>query len=404
MAITIPDCFSRESEEYITIPAMKRFCDMNNIKQGLLREDLFKNIIEFAEQNDENFNIFNSWLNKVLKEGIKHIYLREVIFNDAAIEAGLKDVNMVNTTLEHLFPSCPKNSMWYCIPSANMSLQNFSAEIVGNSVKTLCFEFAIRLTQVNSKSDKQVITYPIYVDIDLTYGLILGRAKSKNKIFRYTENLSTEDTYKKTTEILIGQATQIIINALKCSYAPKDMSNSFLKRKVYNLFSLSTFTPQFISDQVNGYTSELDKFINQVSSHFNISDTYHSKMKEDLDIFIEKYLSLTQLTREHLQTDRNFYPIKTASTDEEKTKHSTTSANYEPLQCKEKFFDTKKSIISAGKCDSVSFCHDRQNKKYFGSDPFIISFDVVRGWCIMKLPRYVEEEDVQYVLSRFSNS
>lgn len=404
MAITIPDCFAKESEEYMTIPAMKRFCDVNNIKQGLLREDLFKNIIEFAEQNDENFNIFNSWLNKVLKEGIKHIYLREVVFDDTAVEAGLKDVNMVNTTLDHLFPGCPKNSMWCCIPSADMSLQNFRAEIIDGCVKTLCFEFAIRLTQVNSKLDKQTITYPIYVDIDLTYGLILGRAKSKNKIFRYTEDLSTEDAYKKTTEALIVQATKIIITALKCSYASNDMSNSFLKGKVYELFSLSTFTPKFISDQVNGYASELDDFMNQVRSNFNISDIYHSKMKEDLDIFIEKYLSLTQLTREHLQTDRNFYPIKTASTDEERTKHSTTSANYEPLQCKEKFFDTKKSITSAGKCDAVSFCHDRQNKKYFGSEPFIISFNVVKGWCIMKLPRYVEEEDVQYVLSRFSNS
>ncbi len=404
MKINIPDCFINDSEEYITIPAMRRFCDQQQIKAGYLRDEIINSIITFAEESEENLVKFSSWINKVLKEGIKHIYLKEYVIKNQVLLEGLKNPNMVDNILKQKFPNCPQVDIYMSNATKELLLQKYTYKLEDDEVKVIYFEFVIKLIQVNNKFIKQTISYPIYVDMDLENGVMQIRAKSKKGLFLYTPDLSTEDNLKQNVDVLCTKVSRIISQSFEIEYLNRNDSTNRFKNYIYNLFNDSTFTPQFIADLVSGYSANIDTFISHIQNEFKIDDTYYTHMKEDLNIFIEKYLSVTRLKKEDLQKDRVFYPIKTSSTDIEQTKHSTTSSNHEPLQCKEKFFDTKKSIQSSKSCDSVSFCHARQQNKYFGSEPFIISFEVSKGWCIIKLPRYVEEEDIQYVLSRFINT
>ncbi len=400
MKINIPDCFLNENEDYITVPVMKRFCESNKIKVKNTREEIWNSIVLYAQEDSTKYETFRSWLNRVLKEGMKHIYIREFTFSDKVIENRLKDEKSVNDMLKALFPDCKQTDMFECRPDKDPKIQKYSFSSEKGRVTSISFELSVRLVVAVDQYIKKDIFLPIYVDIDLDKMIIFGRSKSKSKMYRYTEERLTEDGYKKTTKDLIIQSISMIMIRLQIELSQKNVSTKFFKRKIYDLFSKSTFTPQYIEDLVSGYSNTVTDFIDQVKGDFNIEDKYDEKMLEDINIFLEKYLSITRLKKEDLQSDRELYVTKTSSTDYERTKHSTTSPNDEPLQCKEKFFDTKKSISSSKSCDSVTFCHLRKVNKYF-NEPFIISFDVLDGWCIIKLPRYVEEEDIQYVLSKF---
>lgn len=396
---SIPHCFISEYEDYITIPALRRFCDEHNIPQGSLRDDLLNNVFEFACKNDENRVLFSKWLNKVLKEGIKHIYFREIYFNDSVEKNILINPESAYNLLKDKF-KCSEENIWNCKPTHSIDIHNFHIDAENNQVQNISFEFIVNLIQL-SNNDKQVFIYPIFVDLDLINNLIICRAKSKNKIYRCTNELLTEEGLKVTTKDIIIDTAKIITSALNLSYSNTSISNTYFKNKLYNIFNLSTFTPASIQEQLKAHVSTIATISDELIKQYNIPDKFKSKLEKDILVSIEKCLSLDQLTPEMLQADREFYPVKTVATDDEKTRHSNISANSEPLQCKERYYDTKEAIHANKECDSLNlYFTKRQMPKYF-SKGFNVSLEVNNGWCIMKFPQYVEEADIQNVLSRF---
>lgn len=404
MPFTIPNCFLLENEDFITISPMKRFCDINNLKKSEIRSELLTTILAFANNSPENEEITVTWLNKVLKEGLKHIYIKRIYFPDPLRLECLKNPDMVHTTLNSLFPKCPQVPIIFSHSTGTLTMQNYSWTISEGHVSKLSFEFTKLITcptSPGSATDYDHIIYPIYVDIDLENGLIMSRGKSKSKMFDYTPTHSAMDNIKKNTKDLVTEAVSSLYMGLRFAYEQRSQSDAYFKRALYDLFKQTTFTPEFIQEKVQSFEDTNSTFIDQAASALDIKPEYFDKMKQDLNILLEKYISLSDLTEGHILADRDIYPIKMAATDFEYTKHSTTAAKKRPLQCKEKFFDLKNSLDYSKSCDMVTFCFKRLDSKYFSNELPSIGFEIADGWCIIKLLKYIEEEDIEHVLSRF---
>ena len=77
--LTIPATYYNNNEDYITLTAIRSF--MRNHPEGkfkvsLPREELLDSIIDFGNQNDSNSETVLNWIDAVLQEGIKDIYLQ----------------------------------------------------------------------------------------------------------------------------------------------------------------------------------------------------------------------------------------------------------------------------------------------------------------------------------------
>ena len=78
----IPASFRDDYENYLVMHSMKNFLLSNGVvpKYTMSRANLVNQIEEFANESDENLEIVLDWLDEVLKEGIKHIHIRRVLF------------------------------------------------------------------------------------------------------------------------------------------------------------------------------------------------------------------------------------------------------------------------------------------------------------------------------------
>lgn len=74
----IPLSFKSSTEDYITVPILKTFCNENNLHTNENKTDLIKLIISFANRNEKNELKVLEWLDKTLKEGIKKVLITKV--------------------------------------------------------------------------------------------------------------------------------------------------------------------------------------------------------------------------------------------------------------------------------------------------------------------------------------
>lgn len=51
-------------------------------------------------------------------------------------------------------------------------------------------------------------------------------------------------------------------------------------------------------------------------------------------------------------------------------------------------------------CDGMRIAVKRLDRKYYGAEPFIAKLDYIKGFARIRIEEYVEEEDIQNVLSR----
>lgn len=400
----IPNSLLDENESYLVIPILKKFCAANNLKIFNIRDDLIKEIYKFANSNDNNKDITLNWLDDCLKEGIKHIYLKQ-IFASREQMAILKSSKKCIDFLEQVYPDCPQNYISSCTNIPELKLQSY--HIVydeDQQVTKICFYFTILLLEGNElyQRGKRFI-YPIFIDVDLVNGYIIGRSKSKSKMF-YKKNPKSDILYddsKASAQTLILKAISQIKYNLKLNYVEISDTTSHLKNKLYHLLKEYTFTPEEIKVKINSVNGKINSFIEDLFEDIDVPLINNfQNAKEDLSIFAEKYISINYEDQNIFTRDREAYPIKLSSTDSEFTKVEETSADKEPLQHKEKFFDNKKSIEREQTCDGMTLCFNRIDSKYFGNDPYTVRLDVKKGFCLIKFFQYVEEEDIQNVLSR----
>lgn len=386
----IPDCWANETENYITNPVLLEFCINNGIKSANMRMDLLKAVNEFALVNDENRKKVEDWLEVVLKQGMKNILFRKIEF----------EKNPENRTLNEAFKDCKNRKLYSNITEGNkLNLQSMN-------IKDNVIELVFTIFLIEEKREKKSrIIYPIFVDIDLNKHIIFGRAKSKTNIFTVNPENIDEINQSTSTDVLIMQAVDYVEKNLNAKKIDKEEYIEGVKKSIYNILEKYTFTPKEIEDKIIEMDDYLDKFINNTLDMLGINNPInYNKAKEDMKIFIEKYISINTEDKDIFINDREAYPYKLIATDSEMTKVEETTSSYEPLQCKEKFFDNKKSIKYEGTCDGIFLVYARKQKGNFSSNTFRAKISVKRKFCCVRFEAYVMEEDINNVLSNIINS
>ena len=164
-----------------------------------------------------------------------------------------------------------------------------------------------------------------------------------------------------------------------------------------------TKTPPEIQEKLNDEEVYRIKFIKSFLDRQGISllngENYKNAL-EDLNVLMEKYISINYEDNSIFTRDRYAYPIQISATDEDSSSVEETSLEDKPLQCTPIFFDNKKVIQKQKKCDDLIMVFKREIKTYFTNKTFKAIIEIKRGQMHIDLRKYVLEEDIENVLSR----
>ena len=393
----IVDCWANETENYITNPVMIEFCRDNNIRSQIIRRDLLKAINDFSVSSEENKNKVADWLEIIMKQGIKNVLFKEINIPSEIIMKLKK--NASNILLEK-FPECVNRKLYSHITrGTKINLQSINMEKRENNIKKIGFTFTIYLYELKNEVRNKII-YPIFVDIDLDSNIIIGRAKSKSNIFRVNSKDENEIGNKTTTDQLIRECIVFVEEKIGAKEINKEKYIYDVKKSIYKILEKYTFTPEIIKEKIDSLDDYIDKFINNTLEKLEVNKALNfDKAKEDIKIFVEKYISINVEDKDIFINDREAYPYKLVATDSEFTKVEETTTSFEPLQCKEKFFDNKKSIKYEGACDGIFLIYARKDRGYFSNNTYKVKISTKKDFCCVRFESYVTEEDINNVLS-----
>ncbi len=400
----IPNCFISEKYKYFHLSSMLKFCRSNGIKiDDILRDSILNAILKYGTKKA---NVVNKWVDKVLKEGIKHIYITKIniseeINNMINSENGTEIINYISSKLNII----NKNQFILEYDYSKETEPELISFNYDRSKFLVELKFCITLFQKDRQDNVEKIKYPIFIDIDLGNNLVIGRAKSITGLYIYSESDKFHDEKKiKTKELIIGAITKSL-KTLNISINNERHSKKEFKNKLFEILDKFTFTPKKIEDKIKSCEKKIKDFVEDIikTCKINVQSVENIKnAEEDLTIFIEKHISINLSRNEQkIFTNRKAYPIKIGITSLDNVKVEESSAREEPLQCTSAYYDNKKSTILKKMCDCLSLCFKRIETIYFGTKPYTVKFSIINGYAHFAFPEYIEEEDIQNVLSYF---
>ena len=128
---------------------------------------------------------------------------------------------------------------------------------------------------------------------------------------------------------------------------------------MYKLYNKYAFIPSDIVNKINSMKGNRDHFIDVIFEELGLKIENKEKARQDLDIFLEKFISINGNMEKVFKEDRDAYLIKIASDDIlQMTRIDTTSIGRKPLQCSDAFFDGKKSILNVKECKKLHLCYN----------------------------------------------
>lgn len=391
----------KENRNYVTVPVLKIFCKEHKLKNSSLRQDLLDSIENFANKNIENEKIVLDYFDKCFKEGEKVLKIDKIINTDFFTKEVIQEKVHVS------FPKFKQSHILKANQINELSLINYviQEDDQNSYVKQINFIFCIQVLtgRYPKETTGQTIVYPVFVDVDLENGFIIGRAKSTSVLFEYDgENLEFNDRNKKSYLYYINKAMEKVLHVLGVKKEEKTKSINAFRRAVFYLLESVTVTPDEISQKMDLFSENITEILNQFQKIYDMKlppDLLDSA-KYDLRIFVEKFLSITHPDEEIFIKDRDAYPYRISVRDHEYVTVDETAGLRQPIQRKEAFFDNKKAIFYNKLCDKVYLCYKRVNDKYFGKTPYRVSVEMKKESCLVSFPEYVREEDIQNVLSR----
>lgn len=214
-------------------------------------------------------------------------------------------------------------------------------------------------------------------------------------IYKCSENdiVYKENRFKPLDET--GKLIESLGKILKTENMDINPSQKFGKM-MYKLYQKYSFTPADIQSQIDSLKDIKEDFVNNIFKRLNLNILNKKKAKMDLDIFLEKFISINGDREKVFKEDREAYLIKISSDDiMQMTRIDTASTGNRPLQCSETFFDGKKSILNTKECKNLHLCYNRK-RGYLGC--FTVQFSVTKGWGVIKTYYVPEEDDIQNVL------
>ncbi len=396
----MPDAFKENNEDYITIPVLREFIKSKKIKI-LLNNDrraLMNAVIEYANTSDAAAEEVSSWVDYVVKEGIKDIYIKTI--DEKRSEKIKYDWQEVQEKTAPLLRWTDVHHL--CGNRYNDQLRLVKVELCTNgNTEYYSFSFGRMVFVYDGKESLKARLYPVFVDLYPQNGIIIGRIKPKQNMYIYNNgNFDKDSTIPVESEAVAVDAMEIVSNLFEIvTKGTLDVKDDY-KEKLYRLLEKYTETPPEIVALIEENKSNINDVIETIAK--KICGLYYTEdLMQDIYNLIEKYFSITYPNKEIFTTGRTAYPLRIAATDEEESKVDQRSAKEDPLQSKAVFFDNKKMIQKSQKCDGIIFMFERKLEldKYFK-----VRFIIKKDYCLIKFTEYTEEVNIQNVLLLFINA
>lgn len=387
----IPECFKAEGENYITLPVIKLFAKEKELGPIMSRAEGLESIIEFANSSKSSREDTLNWLDKVLKEGIKDIYL-DCVTPDKNFP---DDEKILGEYLQSKL-DFPQNAH-ICGNAYNGLISFVKYQFSKNNDTTIIsLYFCTKLHCHDIYNHTSTVTFPIVVDYLKESQILVGRAKSKSNLFEYMPSGFNIDSARTTkAEKLIDKA---INKSLELLHLQKNETALTFKNNIFKLLDKYTHTPKDIQEILGSHVSDIEELAKILMDRLGLDPRGKNALQRDLLNLTEKYLSIYWPNKNIFISDRDAYPTKLCATDQEESKVSqTTREENEPLQSKAVFFDNKKMLYENKLCDSVLFHWKRINRLYF-DEHFKVGIQIKRKKCLVKFFDYTKEEDIQNVL------
>ena len=297
--LTIPATYYNNNEDYITLTAIRSF--MRNHPEGkfkvsLPREELLDSIIDFGNQNDSNSETVLNWIDAVLQEGIKDIYLQY-----APISEEMQLLFTSKSGIENYLDAYRNKTLNHhvCMNTYGQQYILVSALYIENS-KRITFVYCRKL-HVHDKKNRTTkeIDYPVIADYFLDSAWLLIRAKPRSNLYIFNpDGFDIEEAESTTTEKEIRLVSSLVGKILQVQKESKSFISAQLKNKIFNLLHAYSNTPTEIAKVMEEKKSEIQDIANNIQTlctvpnYCNISQSMAKDIKEDISNIIEKYLSI----------------------------------------------------------------------------------------------------------------
>lgn len=400
----IPDIFSDESEGYITLPALKKFAkekSKSDLRTTVNRPEIIADINSYAIASERNKKIVLNWIDSVLKEGIKDLYIKRLNLSEEQIVYLKDDKKLVQDLENQLFnPECKHLINSYC-----RELRTFRYEINQTEHGRAIVLYMGKLVCCHNKEGgTRVVPYPLVVEIYVDRSIIVGRGKAKSNIYTYDDPFILEIADTTTTEKEIFNAINYVLKIFGISTQKGVQVTENFRGMLYKMLERYTQTPDEIVDLMHENIDEINNIRDLIVDDICCLTPHYSKdVLADVTNMIEKYFSISYADKKIFTNNRDAYPLRISATDEEESKLDQKAVNEDPLQSKAVFFDNKKLLQKSKLCDGVWFRFFRISTLYC-TKAFNIKVSVKKDYCCIKFTEYTMEEDIKYVLFSFINS
>lgn len=393
----IPPTFKSSNKDYIVENSIYRFMKENEIifKQSYDRGELIRMIEKFANESSENKEKVLEWIDAVILEGIKDIYVKQF--------KNVKPMNMEQIISKMKSMLIDQNNLHICkekdIYDKEYVLTRYE---VKKNLLRLYYCKKVYVYESKNKS-KRVDWYPVIVEIDFDNNMIIGRAKSRTTIYEYGDKeFDVEINEKLSTEYQIKNRMEYSMKLLELEYFNDEINTVEFRKKCYKMLNKYTETPQIIKDKINNRNEQIENVIDNFMLNIcEIDEDYKDKVREDIYNLVEKYFSISYKDKSIFTKGRDAYPLRIKATDEDDCTMDQRAAVETPLQSKPIFFDNKRILNKGGMCDEMEF---KFYEKGSIERKFTVSMSVKKGFLIVKLRSYTREVDIQNVLQSIINA
>ena len=389
--IKIAKCLS---DEYIHSYRLKNFCLDHKMPVSEVKADLLSQVLEYAgdDESTDAYKETYKWVLDTVKSGskefcLKRIYIPDDTLNDAA------------QIIKNKYDQCPQQDILSYKNTERFGLANYKFTYTDQGkISVISFLFSGILLEGNTEYERgDRIIYPIYIDIYVDQGFIVARYKPKTTIYVCSEN---DIIYKENRFKPLDRSADLINDLMKIFKMQNMDINpvSNWEKMLYKLYLKYSFTPSDIQKKVRSMETIRNNFINEMFETLNLREVNKKKAIVDMDILLEKFISINGNMEKIFKEDREAYLIKISSDDIlQMTRIDTASTGQRPLQCSDTFFDGKKSILNTKECRILHLCYNRI-RRYLG--PFTVQFTSAKNLGVVKMYYDPEEVDIQNVLQR----
>ena len=291
------------SDDYIHSYRLKNFCYEHKMPVSEIKSDLLSQVVAYAgdDESTKTYKETYEWLLDTIKSGskefcIKKIYIPEEILNN------------VDIIMQNRYEQCPQQNVLSYKNTERFELVNYKIDYAQQekiSVISLLFSGILLEGNVEFEKGDRII-YPIYIDIYVDQGFIVARYKPKTTLYVCCE----DDIIHKENRFKPLDKSMDLINSLMKTFKMQNADINPVSKwgqMMYKLYLKYSFTPADIQEKINSMKTMRNSFINQIFEKLNLKEANKSKAEVDMDIFLEKFISINGNMEKIFKEDREAY-------------------------------------------------------------------------------------------------